>query len=234
MAREIAGERPEALAALTSGCEDTEELGELEYVLVDIVRLAAATSRIDVAKKFAKHAATLAAESQVPHRLANDLYCRGLLDKDPHRLMAAAARFEDASRPLYQAKALEAASEAFVAIDDRTQARDAFSKACEVYERLGAEADVARLQAVFRRHNIRRGPHSKHRKAQSGWESLTPMEAKVASFVEDGMSNPEIASHLVLSPRTVGTHVSHILKKLNVSSRADIARESALRSLSAR
>ncbi|HEY1702340.1 MAG TPA: helix-turn-helix transcriptional regulator, partial [Trebonia sp.] len=126
------------------------------------------------------------------------------------------------------------ASEAFIAIDDRTQARDSFSKACEVYESLGAAADVARLQAVFRRHNIRRGPHSKHRKAQSGWESLTPMEAKVAAFVEDGMSNPEIAGHLVLSPRTVGTHVSHILKKLNVSSRADIARESALRSLSAR
>ena len=43
--------------------------------------------------------ATLAAESQVPHRQANDLYCRGLLEKAPHRLMAAAARFEDASRP---------------------------------------------------------------------------------------------------------------------------------------
>jgi DNA-binding CsgD family transcriptional regulator len=231
---ELIGDRIEALAALTSGFDDTEEIGQIEDVLIDIVRLAVVTGRVETAKKFTEHAATLAAESQVPHRQANDLYCRGLLEKDPHRLMAASARFEDASRPLYQAKALEAASEAFIAIDDRTQARDSFSKACEVYESLGAAADAARLQAVFRRHNIRRGPHSKHRKAQSGWESLTPMEAKVAAFVEDGMSNPEIAGHLVLSPRTVGTHVSHILKKLNVSSRADIARESALRSLSAR
>jgi DNA-binding CsgD family transcriptional regulator/tetratricopeptide (TPR) repeat protein len=234
MNRELVGERVEALDALISSFDETEELGQIEDILVDTVRLGVTTGQADTAKKFAEHAATLAAKSQVPRRQANDLYCRGLLEKDPHRLMAAAARFEDASRPLYRAKALEAASEAFIAIDDRTQARDAFSKACEVYESLGAAADAARLQAVFRRHNIRRGPHSKHRKAQSGWESLTPMEAKVAAFVEDGMSNPEIAGHLVLSPRTVGTHVSHILKKLNVSSRADIARESALRSLSAR
>jgi DNA-binding NarL/FixJ family response regulator len=38
----------------------------------------------------------------------------------------------------------------------------------------------------------------------------------------------------MLSPRTVGTHVSHILKKLDVHSRTDIARESALRSIAAK
>jgi DNA-binding NarL/FixJ family response regulator len=41
------------------------------------------------------------------------------------------------------------------------------------------------------------------------------------------MSNRTIAEHLVLSPRTVGTHVSHILAKLGVRSRIDIAREAA-------
>ena len=44
------------------------------------------------------------------------------------------------------------------------------------------------------------------------------------------MSNPEIAAKLLLSRRTVATHVSHILKKLDVHSRTDIAREAALRS----
>jgi hypothetical protein len=47
--------------------------------------------------------------------------------------------------------------------------------------------------------------------------------------VEEGLSNPEIGAKLMLSRRTVGTHVSHILKKLDVNSRTDIARESALR-----
>jgi DNA-binding CsgD family transcriptional regulator len=96
----------------------------------------------------------------------------------------------------------------------------------EVYVSLGAAADTARLQATFRAHGIRRSPH---RQAQSGWDSLTPTEAKVAGFVEEGLSNPEIAARLMLSRRTVATHVSHILKKLGVNSRTDIARESALR-----
>jgi DNA-binding NarL/FixJ family response regulator len=60
------------------------------------------------------------------------------------------------------------------------------------------------------------------------------MEIKVAALVEEGLSNPEIAAKLFLSRRTVGTHVSHILKKLDVHSRTDIARESALRTIASR
>ena len=118
--------------------------------------------------------------------------------------------------------------------DDRGQARAAFTRAVEVYHTLGAAADVARLQATFRAHGIRRGPHAKHRQARNGWDSLTPTEIKIAAFVEEGLSNPEIAGRLLLSRRTIGTHVSHILKKLNVHSRTDIARESALRSVASR
>jgi DNA-binding CsgD family transcriptional regulator len=106
--------------------------------------------------------------------------------------------------------------------------------AVEAYVSLGAAADAARLQAAFREHGIRRGPRAKHRKAQSGWESLTPTEAKVAAFVQEGLSNPEIAARLLLSRRAVATHVSHILKKLGVHSRIDIAREAALRTVASR
>ena len=94
------------------------------------------------------------------------------------------------------------------------------------YTSLGAAADIARLQVRFRAHGIRRG--SKHRRAQTGWDSLTATEIKIAAFVAEGLSNPEIAARLLLSRRTVATHVSHILKKLNVNSRVDIASQSAL------
>ena len=229
------GALPEALAALTGAFDgNTEEVEEIEDLLPNAVRLAAETGDLGTAQTLASQAVALAAESEIPHRQANALYCGGLLDHDGPRLLAAAERYDDAGRPLLTAKALEAAALHFVDADDRGQARDAFTGAVEVYTSLGAAADVARLQATFRAHGIRRGPHAKHRRARSGWESLTATEIKIAAFVEEGLSNPEIAARLLLSRRTVATHVSHILKKLDVHSRTDIAREAALRTIASK
>jgi DNA-binding CsgD family transcriptional regulator len=233
--REQDGALPQALAALTEAFDDsTEEVEEVEDLLADAVRLAAETGDLSAAQALSRQAAALAAESEIPHRQANALYCRGLLDHDAAGLLAAAERFDDASMPLLRAKALEAAAEEFVRIGDRGQARGAFTGAVEIYTSLGAAADVARLQATFRAHGIRRGPHAKHRRAQSGWDSLTATEIKITAFVQEGLSNPEIAAKLLLSRRTVATHVSHILKKLDVHSRTDIAREAALRTIASR
>ncbi len=225
----------EALAALTDGLGgNTEEFEEIEDLLADAVRLAVRTGDLDTAQALTGHATTLAADSEVPHRQANALYCRALLDHDPARLLTAAERYADASRPLLRAKALEAAAWHFVDASDRDRARAVFTEAVEVYTDLGAAADVVRLQAEFRAHGIRHGPYAKHRRARSGWESLTATEIKIAAFVEEGLSNPEIASRMLLSRRTIATHVSHILKKLDVNSRIDIARESALRTMGPR
>jgi DNA-binding CsgD family transcriptional regulator/tetratricopeptide (TPR) repeat protein len=226
---------PAALTVLTAGFADnTEELDEIEDLFADAVGLATKTGDLRTAKALAGHAAALAAGSEIPHRQANALYCRGLLDHDASRLLMAAERYGDASRPLLSAKALEAAAGDFVRADDRGQARAAFTRAVEIYASLGAATDVDRLQARFRAHGIRRGPHAKHRQAQSGWDSLTPAETKIAALVESGLTNPEIAARLFLSHRTVATHVSHILKKLGVHSRTDIAREAALRTIASR
>ena len=229
------GALPEALAALTNAFDgSTEEVEEIEDLLPDAVRLAAGTGDLGTAQALAGQTAALAAESEIPHRQANALYCRGLLDHDAPRLLAAAEHYDDADRPLLRAKALEAAAGEFVDADDRSQAREAFTQAVEVYTALGAAADISRVQATFRARGIRRGPHAKHRRARSGWDSLTATEIKIAAFVEEGLSNPEIAARLLLSRRTVATHVSHILKKLDVHSRIDIARESALRTIASR
>jgi len=236
LARSLDSERAhapsEALAVLTAlFADNAEELDEIEDLFADAVRLATEIGDLGTARTIAGHAADLAAASEIPHRQANALYCRGLLNHDATRLLAAAERYGDASRPLLSAKALEAAAEDFVGTDDRDQARAAFTRAVEIYTSLGAATDAARLRTRFRAHGIRRGPHAKHRQARSGWDSLTPAETKIAALVEGGLSNPEIAAKLFLSRRTVATHVSHILKKLDVHSRTDIAREAALRTI---
>jgi tetratricopeptide (TPR) repeat protein len=165
--REQDGGLPEALAALTDAFDGNEEVEEIEDLLADAVRLATQTGDTGTAQALAGHADTLAAESEIPHRLANALYCRGLLDHDGARLLAAAERYTDAGRPLLRAKALEAAAGYFVDADDRTEARAAFTAAMEVYTSLGAAADVARVQATFRAHGIRRGPQVKQ------WRGVT-------------------------------------------------------------
>lgn len=53
---------------------------------------------------------------------------------------------------------------------------------------------------------------------------LTRREREVAMLIGQGKSNSEIAAELVLSKRTVETHVSNILSKLGLSSRAQIMR----------
>jgi DNA-binding NarL/FixJ family response regulator len=145
----------------------------------------------------------------------------------PGRLLEAVDRYHDAGRPLLSAQAMEAAAMVFLDTEDRGAARQAFTRSLDRYTALGAARDAARLQATFRAHGIRRGPRAKHRKAERGWESLTPTEVKVAALVAEGLSNPQIAAQLFLSHRTVSTHVSHILSKLGARSRIDIAREAA-------
>ena len=148
--REHDGALPEALAALRDALDgNTEEVEEIEDLLPDAVRLAAETGDAGTAQVLASQAAALAAESEIPHRQATALYCRGLLDHDASRLLAAAERYGDAGRPLLRAKALEAAAGEFVESDDRGQARDAFTQAVEVYTSLAAVVDAARLQVRF-------------------------------------------------------------------------------------
>jgi len=53
--------------------------------------------------------------------------------------------------------------------------------------------------------------------------ALTPREREIAELVSQGLSNKEIAARLVISPRTAEGHVEHILAKLGVTSRAQIA-----------
>lgn len=231
---EQADELGQALSALTAGFEsNAEELDEIEDLLPDGVRLATTISDTGMARTLTDQAEVLARDTAIPHRQANAMFCRGLLDRDAGRLLQAADRYRDAQRPLLGAQALEAAAGVFLDRGEREAARSAFTRSLDLYTALGAARDVARLQALFRAQGIRRAPRVKHRKARRGWDSLTPTEVKITEMVAQGLSNPQIAAKLFLSRRTVGTHVSHILSKLDVNSRIDIAREAASRQMAA-
>lgn len=223
--REQLGEPAEALALLyTALANDADG----EDLLLDAVRLGVQVGDPDVAVATARVEA-LAAGSDIPHRQAALLFCRGLLDRDATGLLRAAEQAQEAGRPLLRAQALEAGALVFADAGDLGSAQAALNHALDGFGALAAGWDVARVQARLRAYGVRRSPRVAQRRARQGWESLTPTEAKIAAMVAEGMSNPAIAGRLFLSPRTVATHVSHILTKLQVHSRIDVAREAGRR-----
>jgi two-component system nitrate/nitrite response regulator NarL len=56
--------------------------------------------------------------------------------------------------------------------------------------------------------------------AQSVVTRLTPRELEVLRLLAEGVGPLEVADRLVISRKTVATHVDHILSKLGVHSRA--------------
>jgi DNA-binding NarL/FixJ family response regulator len=56
---------------------------------------------------------------------------------------------------------------------------------------------------------------------------LTPLEREVAVLLAQGRSNRQIAQALVISERTAAVHVEHILSKLDLHSRWQLAESAA-------
>jgi DNA-binding response OmpR family regulator len=69
---------------------------------------------------------------------------------------------------------------------------------------------LVRLRSLLRRSRVRR----------IGASGLTPRELQVLRLLADGYSQGAIADQLVISPKTVGNHIEHILAKLGVRSRS--------------
>jgi DNA-binding CsgD family transcriptional regulator/tetratricopeptide (TPR) repeat protein len=55
------------------------------------------------------------------------------------------------------------------------------------------------------------------------WRPLTVREFEVARLIAQGLTNAEIAGELAIAPKTASAHVEHILAKLGVARRAEIA-----------
>jgi DNA-binding CsgD family transcriptional regulator len=102
---------------------------------------------------------------------------------------------------------------------------DGLREALAEFQRLGANAAAGIVARKLREHGARGVPRGPRPATKSHPASLTRREAEVLAFVRQGASNAEIAARLFLSEKTVHHHVSAILRKLGVGSRAQAASE---------
>jgi DNA-binding CsgD family transcriptional regulator/tetratricopeptide (TPR) repeat protein len=236
LARALLAERDgrprDALRVLLPVLSDEYAAGmvhERHWLLPEVVRLALESGDAGSAEAAVAACEAEAAKApEYPGPRTAAIRCRGLFAQDPAPLAQALAYYEGGSWPLLLGQTLEDLAVAQAWHGDLVASRVSLDRAVEAYSGLGAQWDIARAEARLRTLGVRRGSRATRRRATSGWESLTPAELKVALLVAQGRSNPEIATELFLSRRTVQTHVSHILGKLQMRSRTEVAREAAL------
>lgn len=223
---EADGDLPQALALMMTWMSARGGQGRNERhddAMPHLVRLALAAGDRDTAEAAARISEEDAEGGALRRVLAARL-CRAMMSGDAGESLAVAQACHDHGWRPAEAAALEEAAACLGAAGDIAGARAAHTQAVLIRTLLGASWEIRRADARLRTYGVRRGPRSTHRRAPTGWDALTPSEARIARLVARGMSNPDIAAELFLSRRTVQAHVSSILTKLQVRSRLDVAR----------
>jgi DNA-binding CsgD family transcriptional regulator len=88
---------------------------------------------------------------------------------------------------------------------------------------LGAEPLARRVRAHLKDLGVARVPRGPAATTRINPAGLTERQAEVVRLMSDGLTNAEIAEHLVLSVRTVDSHVAAALTKLGARTRKEAA-----------
>jgi DNA-binding CsgD family transcriptional regulator/tetratricopeptide (TPR) repeat protein len=132
----------------------------------------------------------------------------------------AATRWDDLGCPYYAALALYDS-------EREPDLREAIAR----FTALGADAAARRTRQRMKDLGHRAVPTGARPATREHPLGLTRREDEVLRLLSEGLTNDEIATKLVLSPRTVDHHVSAVLAKLGVSSRGAAAAEARRREL---
>jgi DNA-binding CsgD family transcriptional regulator len=193
-----AGDRPERVALLPAQVEILLAGGEVDEAA------ACCTELETIAAAFGP-GVVAAAASQARGAL---LLAQGETGAALRPLRAARQSWQELEVPYEAAKARVLTALACRALGDRDGARLELEGARTTFDRLGAAPDVAHAHALERE------------ALQSHAQRLTRRELQVLRLVAVGRTNKSIAAELGLSERTIDRHLSHILGKLEVRSRA--------------
>jgi DNA-binding CsgD family transcriptional regulator/tetratricopeptide (TPR) repeat protein len=128
----------------------------------------------------------------------------------------AAEAFAELEMPYYVAYFEWREAQAMIADRDRTSPVSALNRARTRAIEHGFAGLERAIDETARLEQLRLTP-----RGTTGEEMLTGREVEVLRLLADGLSNPDIAERLTIGRRTVRTHVSNILQKLGVTTRAE-------------
>jgi DNA-binding CsgD family transcriptional regulator len=118
-------------------------------------------------------------------------------------------------------------AQAGLALDTRVGSQLWINRTTDLVNQIAAARAhaLSRVQIAAAGHEgtVPAGGHARAVTAAQDAFELSARELEVARLVADGLSNPAIASALFISVPTVKTHVSHILIKLGLDSRVQLA-----------
>jgi DNA-binding CsgD family transcriptional regulator len=204
-----------AMAAIRRVLEEAGDPTSRSRVLGPYVEIALAAGEVQAAREAAEELSAIAGDLESPLLQAGAEYAAGvvlLADKKPAEalvlLRRAWRRWRELEAPYETARARIPIALACRALGDEDGAEMELDVARSVFEGLAAAPDVGRVVELSQVEAPR---------AAGG---LTARETQVLSLIAAGKSNRAIATELVISEKTVASHVSHIFTKLNLTSRA--------------
>jgi DNA-binding CsgD family transcriptional regulator len=230
------GRYEHALAAARSANQHTTEIGGLPWAarveLIEAASRAAKPTHTTDAAHTADAADALQRLSETANAAGTDwalgihARCRALLTHGP----TAETSYREAIQRLGRTRIQGELGRAHLLYGEwlrrenrRAEARQQLRTAHHIFTTIGAEAFAGRAN----RELAATGATVRKRKPESTTE-LTAQENQVIALVRDGLSNPEIAARLFISPRTVEWHLSNIFNKLHITSRRQLTRKTTL------
>jgi DNA-binding CsgD family transcriptional regulator len=148
-------------------------------------------------------------------------HAEGLLTSDVSLLQHASAQLSD---PWARACAVEDQGVLLAASGRDREAIRSLEEALREYDRLGARQGVACTRRRLRLLGVRRRHGASEQRPAVGWASLTDIEQATARLVAEGLTNQRIADQMFVSTHTVAFHLRRVFRKLDISSRVDLAR----------
>jgi DNA-binding NarL/FixJ family response regulator len=228
---------PQRAADLLVGSAGGEELvliagGPRAHYLESLTLCWLALDRPTDARRAAVAAGAWASSLQLPMAIAwanraaaaVDLYS-GNASAAAERALLAVAGAEEVGAPIEEALSRTLAGRALAQTGETDRALSELQHAAAALEACGA----LRWRDEAERELRKLGHHVHHRTRRgkagaTGIEALTSRELQVARLVVDRKTNPQIAAELFLSQKTVETHLRNIFRKVDVSSRVELAR----------